>query len=111
MPPSSNGECYMQDHIERYCTLIVYSSFLSAESSPGGSKRQPFQSFTAELPEIQSALERLVYAFPLLTLELDAKSGEEEFRGANLAVRLCPVSLGSPGVHASALPTWPASMS
>jgi hypothetical protein len=90
----------MQDHIERYCTLIVYSSFLSVASSQGGTKGRPFQSFTAELPEIQSALERLVYAFPLLTLELDAKSSEEKL--TNLAVCHCAVSYGGRGANARA---------
>ena len=68
----------MQDHIDRYCYLIVFSAYLGSSKGPGGKGQEPFQSFLDSLPEIRSVLERLLWAFPLLTLELDAESGQEK---------------------------------
>eukprot|EP00892_Ulva_mutabilis_P004224 jgi/Ulvmu1/2173/UM013_0017.1 len=70
------------DHIDRYCHLIVFCSYLGASGRPApaaaGAVRQPFAAFLASYPEIRSVLGRLLWAFPLLTLELDGESGRDK---------------------------------
>lgn len=69
------GGVLLQDHIDRYCHLIVFSAYLGSQKREG---QEGFQPFLDSLPEIRSVLERLLWAFPLLTLELDAESGQEK---------------------------------
>lgn len=74
----------MQDHLERYSTLIMFSAFLAAGSTAA---QQSFETFAAGLPEVQSALQHLVRQFPLLSLEVDDSASDNADRSAVLAVR------------------------
>lgn len=69
--------------------LITYASYMLSDFRPGGAKPITFQSFVSSLPEIQSAVDRLLRRFPLLSLELEAGSerqGHDEKHSA-IAVR------------------------
>ena len=78
----------MQDHIDRYCHLIVFCSYLSSTERAGGAARQPFADFLAAYPEVHSVLERLLWAFPLATLELDGKSGRDKLSDSEKALEV-----------------------
>jgi hypothetical protein len=84
----------MQDHIDRYCYLIVFSAYLGSNRGPGEDGKGSFRSFLDSLPEIRSVMERLLWAFPLLSLELDAESRQEREldRPTTLSVRSAAVS-------------------
>lgn len=84
----SNG-VRMQDHIQRYCVLITYTAYLMSESRPGGAKATTFQAFLRSMPEIESAVDRLLRRFPLLSLELEGGSEEawDKETGSAIAVR------------------------
>jgi hypothetical protein len=66
---TKSGSGSLQDMLERYCNLISLSSYLSTEVLRPGSANK-FQEFIASMPEIESAMDRLLRAFPLLSLEL-----------------------------------------
>jgi hypothetical protein len=66
----------LQDMLERYCNLISLSSYLSTKDVRREGAQMNFQEFIASMPEIESALDRLVRAFPLLSLGLAEQSGE-----------------------------------
>lgn len=89
--PSTARPC-MQDHIDRYCHLIVFCSYLSAPAVGDDGGRQPFAAFLGALPEVKSVMERLLWAFPMLTLELDGESGRDMMTHSEkvLEARLSP---------------------
>lgn len=84
----------MQDHIDRYCHLIVFCSYLSAPANGDDGGRQAFAAFLGALPEVKSVMERLLWAFPMLTLELDGESGRDMLSHSEkvLEARLLPSS-------------------
>ena len=79
----------VQDHIDRYCHLIVFGSYLSSGTGPAGGERQPFAAFLPSYPEIHSVMDRLLWAFPLLTLELDGESGRDKLSDPETALEVC----------------------
>lgn len=56
--------------------LIAYSAHLASAERVNGRQQPSFQEFVAGLPEITSSIQRLVRAFPLLSLELDQSAGD-----------------------------------
>lgn len=81
----------VQDHIDRYCHLIVFCCYLSTSGHSGDGERQPFAAFLASYPEIRSVMDRLLWAFPLLTLELDNESGRDKLSDSEKALEVCCV--------------------
>jgi hypothetical protein len=79
----------LQDHIERYCTLITYSSYVAVTAASRAPRT--YRNFVAGYPEVRSAVARLVRAFPLLSLELDEDNADDE--SPEIAVRsICLLS-------------------